>query len=270
MDSVYICSMTRLCHILLTLLMVVIGSSAVMAQKLLPELKRERPDLEKIRQETYDRTSPYYYPRLMKEFQRNDTLMKIDKFRRLYLGYMIQEDYNPYRPSAYATRLEGEYEKPNLTRQECDSVIKYAEMSLANNPFDLKQMMYLIAALRMKGKVNLANIWQYKLNYILMAIVSTGTGLDKDNAWYVIEPQHEYVLLNLMGYTVDNHQFADPYYEYITVRDPIGQDAGGFYFNIKTILQEYYRKYPESANDEDAAEDEEEIEDGEYSVDDGE
>lgn len=215
------------------------------AQNLLPSLKRERPDLEKIRQETYDRTSPYYYPRLMQEFQRNDTLMKIDKFRRLYLGYMFQEDYNPYRPSAYATRLEGEYEKPELNRQECDSVIKYAEMSLANNPFDLKQMMYLMEALRVKGKINLANIWQYKLNYILMAIVSTGTGLSPDNAWYVIEPQHEYVLLNLMGYMVDDHQFIEPGYEFISVRDPAGQDAGGFYFDIKTILEEYYRKFPD-------------------------
>lgn len=219
------------------------------SQNFLPDLKRERPDLAKIRQETYDRSSIYYYPRLMQEFHRNDTLMKLDKYRRLYLGYMFQEDYNPYRPSEYATRLEGEYEKPDLTRQECDSVIKYAEMSLANNPFDLKQMMYLMEALRIKGKTNLANIWQYKLNYILMAIVSTGTGMDEEKAWYVIEPQHEYVLLNLMGYMVDNHQFFEPGYEFISVRDPAGQDAGGFYFNIKTILEEYYRKFPEGESE---------------------
>ncbi|MDE6062248.1 MAG: DUF4919 domain-containing protein, partial [Duncaniella sp.] len=61
------------------------------------KLKREKPDLEKLRLETLDSKSPYYYPRLMQEFQRNDTLMKIDKYRHLYLGYMFQEDYNPYR-----------------------------------------------------------------------------------------------------------------------------------------------------------------------------
>ena len=63
------------------------------------KLKREKPDLEKIRMETLDTKSPYYYPRLMQEFQRNDTLMKIDKYRHLYLGYIFQEDYNPYRSS---------------------------------------------------------------------------------------------------------------------------------------------------------------------------
>lgn len=237
--------------IFIAVISAILGVIPVAAVNFLPELKRERPDLAQIRKETYDRSSPYYYPRLMQEFERNDTLMKIDKYRRLYLGYMFQEDYNPYRPSEFSTRLEREYDKPDLTRQECDSVIKYAEKSLANNPFDLKQMMYLMEALRIKGKTNLANIWQYKLNYILMAIVSTGTGMDEDNAWYVIEPQHEYVLLNLMGYLVDDHQFYEPGYEYISVRNPSGQDAGGFYFNIQTILEEYYRKFPEGDDEND-------------------
>ena len=100
-------------------------------------------------------------------------------------------------------------------------------------------------ALRERGKVNLANIWQYRLNHLLQAIVSSGTGADKENAWYVIEPQHEYVLLNTIGYTVTNHLFYEPYYEYLTVKDPAEKDAGGFYFNILRILKEYYRKFPD-------------------------
>ncbi|MDE5785680.1 MAG: DUF4919 domain-containing protein, partial [Duncaniella sp.] len=63
----------------------------------LPQLNREKPDMAKIKHDINDRTSPYYYPRLMAEFMRNDTLMKIDKYRYLYLGYMFQEDYTPYR-----------------------------------------------------------------------------------------------------------------------------------------------------------------------------
>ena len=61
----------------------------------------------------------------------------------------------------------------------------------------------------------------------------------------MIEPQHEYVLLNAMGYIVTNHLFYEPYYEYLTVRTAQKAKAGGFYFNIHTVLQEYYRKYPE-------------------------
>lgn len=234
---------------IIALLLLAFTSLAVSAQDILPQLKRERPDMNQIRREVTDHNSPYYYPRLMEEFQHNDTLMKLDKYRRLYLGYMFQEDYFPYRISNAANHIQEVYGRTNLNRQECDSVIKYAELVLQDNPFDLQQMMGLIQALRMKGKKNLADIWQYKLNYLLMAIVSTGTGLDEENAWYVIEPAHEYALLNMMGYTVTNHLFYDPYYEFLKVLTPSGANSGGFYFNIKTILEEYYRKFPEELNE---------------------
>jgi len=216
--------------------------SAAEPPRILPKLKREKPDMERIKAETNDPASPYYYPRLMEEYQRNDTLMKIDKFRRLYLGYMFREDYTPYRSSEHPLTYQG---NGKITRQDCDSIIATAEKALADNPFDLQQMMLMINALREKGKTNLAAIWQYKLNYILMAIVSTGTGGDEENAWFVIEPQHEYVLLNMLNYYVDDHIFYDPYYEYITVSDANGRKLGGYYFNIRYLLEEYYRKHPD-------------------------
>ncbi|WP_304613182.1 DUF4919 domain-containing protein, partial [Paramuribaculum intestinale] len=112
----------------------------------------ETPDLEAIQKATYDRHSPYYYPRLMKEYMRNDTLMKLDKFRHLYFGYMFQEDYNPYRPKAFEPAAENLINRREWTRGECDSVIKYSEKALENNPFDLRHMMNLISALKTKGK----------------------------------------------------------------------------------------------------------------------
>lgn len=209
------------------------------------EIKREKPDLELIKKETLDKSSQYYYPKLMKEFHRNDTTMQLDKYRYLYLGYMFQEDYNPYRSSQQNIQYNILDKSTKLTRQECDSVIADTQKALADNPFNLGEMVMLINALREKGKTNLAYIWQYKLNHLLMAIASTGTGEDEENAWYVIEPQHEYVLLNMMDLTVTDHLFYDPYYEYITVSDKEGKKRGGYYFNIKTLLEEYYRKHPE-------------------------
>lgn len=216
--------------------------TAAAQRGILPQLKREKPDMEQIKRETHDASSPYYYPRLMEEYERNDTLMKLDKFRRLYLGYMFQEDYTPYRSAGHPLKYNP---TGKATREDCDNIIRYAESALADNPFDLRQMMLMINALREKGKTNLAKIWQYKLNYLLMAIVSTGTGEDEENAWFVIDPQHEYVLLNMMNYYVDDNVFYDPYYEYITVTDASGRKLGGFYFNIRHMLEEYYRKHPD-------------------------
>ena len=228
----------------LSAIVALIVSTIALAQTDLDRIPREKPDFDRIRAEITDHTSPYYYPRLMEEYLRNDTLMKLDKYRRLYLGYTLQEDYNPYRMSPVSNTTQS-IGRANLTRQECDTIIKYANLALDDNPFDLQQMSVLISALRQKGQTNLANIWQYKFNYILMAIISTGTGTDEESAWYVIEPQHEYMLLNIMGYTITNHLFYEPYYEYLTVNAPNGSNAGGYYFNIHQILQEYYRKFPE-------------------------
>ncbi|MBD5251477.1 MAG: DUF4919 domain-containing protein [Bacteroides sp.] len=227
-------------------IIIIIGTMLPASAQVLPQLKREKPDLEEIRRACLDRTSPYYYPRLMAEFERADTLMKIDKFRHLYLGYMFQEDYNPYRSAERKITYDATLNRARkLTRQECDSVIAYSEKALADNPFNLGEMVMLINALRGKGKNNLANIWQYKLNYLLMAIVSTGTGLDEQNAWMVIDPQHEYVLLNMMDLSVSDHSFYEPAYEYLTVTNSEGKPAGGYYFDIGPLLKEYYRKHPD-------------------------
>lgn len=218
---------------------------AVAAQTNFDKIRREKPDFTQIKKEINDRNSDYYYPRLMAEFERNDTIMKLDKYRYLYLGYLLQEDYNPYRSSNANIAESAMVNRARLTREECEDVIESANLALQNNPFDLQQMAMLIEALKQTRQETLAKIWQYKFNYILMAIVSTGTGIDEENAWFVIEPQHEYMLLNAMGYTVTNHLFDEPYYEYLTVADNNGLEAGGYYFNIHHLLEEYYRKYPE-------------------------
>lgn len=232
--------------IFVILLAVVAMGLSVSAQTLpFERIRRDKPNLEKIQREISDRGSKYYYPRLMEEYQRNDTLMKLDKYRYLYLGYMFQEDYDPYRPSPAPAMNTPLYHNTNPTSAECEEIIENAHLALANNPFDLRQMSALIAAHKLLGQSDIAKIWQYKLNYLLMAIVSTGTGEDEEHAWFVIEPQHEYVLLNMMGYQVTNHLFYDPFYEYLTVVDVQAGKKGGFYFNLEALLREHYRKFPD-------------------------
>ncbi len=239
--------MSKIKIFLITLLISTVGCSvargATANNKILPQLKREIPDLAKIKREITDPTSKYYYPRLMKEFLKNDTLMKLDKFRHLYLGYMFQEDYDPYRSSQHPVTFDG---SARPSREECDKIIAEADVALADNPLDLRQMIMKINALRQKGNTPLASIWQYKLNYLLMAIISTGTGLDEDSAWYVVEPSHEYVLLNMLNYMIQGQPIIfDPCYEYVIVTDTRGNEKGGYYFNIGPMIEEYYRKHPE-------------------------
>lgn len=207
--------------------------------------------MEKIKAEVLDPSSKYYYPKLMAMYQQNETIMNLDQYRHLYLGTIFQEDYNPYRHPVYDSQAqEGIYNSGKKhTREELDSIISMSERALADDPFDLTQMNYLIYGLRGRGKNNRAAIWQYRLNHILEAIVSTGTGTDTENAWFVINPRHEYNIINFQNCIAEGQQYVEPYFDYISIKPSSGKPKG-YFFNIKYILEEYYRKFPEQLQQE--------------------
>nr|QIM10860.1 hypothetical protein Muribac1_0690 [uncultured Muribaculaceae bacterium] len=213
----------------------------------------EKPDLEKIKAQTLDPQSPFYFPKLMAKYTRNDTTMTNEEYRNFYLGYMFQEDYDPYRTSPYSGVTDDLRLKTTHTREEIDSIRKYAELSLRDNPFDLRQMSFLVHVLKEKRKDMSAKIWEYRLEHLLGAIKSTGTGEDVDNAWYVIYPMHEYDMVQLLGYEATDAQFIEPGVDHLIVtpdpetkkrlRDKV---ADGFYFNVEVLQKEYERKHPEA------------------------
>ena len=207
------------------------------------KIKVEKPDLEAIRNATLDPESPYYFPRLKAKYEINDTTMTSEEFRNFYLGYMFQEDYDPYRVSPYSGKTDDLRAKPTHTREEIDTIIKYAQLTLEDNPLDLRQMSFLIHVLKERRKDMRAKIWEYRLEHLLGAIKSTGTGEDVENAWYVVYPMHEYDMVQLLGYEATDAQFIEPGTDYLTVRpdenDSRKRDksAKGFYFKHPEILE---------------------------------
>lgn len=212
----------------------------------------EKPDLEKIREATLDPAGRFYFPKLMAKYTRNDTTMTNEEYRYFYLGYMFQEDYDPYRMSPYSGVTDELRQKTTHSKEEIDSIRKYAELSLRDNPFDLRQMSFLVHVLKEKRKDMSAKIWEYRLEHLLGAIKSTGTGEDTENAWFVIYPMHEYDMVQLLGYEATDAAFIEPGYDYLTVspepetqkrlRDKV---AKGFYFNVVVPQQQYELKHPE-------------------------
>ncbi|MDE6561559.1 MAG: DUF4919 domain-containing protein [Muribaculaceae bacterium] len=223
----------------------------------------ERPDLEAIRVATLDPANPMYFPKLMKKFNRNDTTMTADEFRHLYLGYMFQEDYDPYRESPYSSVTDAYRNKTSHTKEEIDTIRKYAELTLLDNPFDLRQMSFLVHVLKERRKDMSAKIWEYRLEHLLGAIKSTGTGENEENAWFVIYPAHEYDMVQLMGYHAVDADFIEPGFDYLMVepeeetarrlRDKVQK---GFYFDVRQIHQQYELKHPEDSDDDEEALDE--------------
>lgn len=235
--------MTKIANIIfLTLFFAVLSQNASARSKKII-VSTEKPNMESIRKETTNAKSPYYFQKLMDKFLENDTLMTHEEYRYLYLGYVFQEDYDPYRHFECPKHIQKLHFKSELNRAESDSVLKYAKMAIRDVPFDLDHLNFLVYAYEKRQKKALAKIWQTKLNQLATAIRSTGTGNDKENAWFVIYPKQEYFLLQKMKVT--NSTFVEPYYDYLTVQGQGAEGSGGFYFNIKYILEEYFRKHPD-------------------------
>ena len=204
------------------------------------------PDMAAIKRATLDPASPYYYPELMRRYQRNETIMTDEDYRHLYLGYVFREDYNPYHITTYPDYVQALYESDkDFRRAELDTIIKYALVALDDDPFDLQQMNRLIYAYEKKGKVNIANIWKFRLRHIIAAIHSTGNGHDKEHAWYVINPLHVYALFNSDKTTIESSSFDPEGYDVVKARPAGAKSESTYYFNFKPMLEEYYRKFPD-------------------------
>lgn len=211
-----------------------------------------RPDLEAISKACVDENSKFYYPRLLKSFMSNDTSMTAEEFQYFYYGTMYQEDYDPYREApnpALLQELLPIYAKKDRTRAERGKMLDYALQVLEDNPVDLRQLTNRIYVYEQNRKYDLARIWQYKLNHLLLVIAASGTGESPENAFVVVYPQHEYDFLNLSGKTASSQRFEPPYYDFISINTSDSEKkAEGFYFDISELLNQYFIKHPSEMN----------------------
>ena len=223
-------------------LLTIVAGVALHAQNKKFEVRKV--DFDKVKEITLNPKADFYYPKLQKWFSGSDTTMSLEAFRDLYYGYVFQEDYNPFRQSQFSTVVEQLYYKQPHSRQECDSIEKYADLSLKDNMFDLDQMQYYIYVLKEKKKYTRAAVEQFKLDNIIAAIMSSGKGT-KDEPWVVISPLHEYNIVNFLGYIAVNHTEMGHGIDYIAVKKKGKSRTEGFYFDVSRMWQEAQRKFPD-------------------------
>lgn len=205
-----------------------------------------KPDLEKIAAASTDPSSNLYYGKLLKEFLKNDTTMTAEEFQAFYYGTLFQEDYDPYRPTVNPRLLEELqpiYAKEKRTRADRQKMLDYAMQVIENNPVDLRQLTNRIFVYEQNGKYDLARIWQYKLNHLLLVIAASGTGADKENAWMVVYPQHEYDFLNLSGATITDSHFDPSGFDVVSAGKS-GAEPSERFFDIRELLHQYFLKHP--------------------------
>lgn len=202
-------------------------------------------DFDKVKTTTQNPEARFYYPKLVQAFKSNDTTMNFEAYRDLYYGYIFQEDYNPFRESEYSNIVETLYYKEPHTRAECDSIEKYAELALNDNMFDLDQMEYYIYALKAKKKHHTAAVRQFRLDRLIAAIMSSGKGT-KESPWVVIAPEHEYKIVNYLGYVAIENEESAPGVDCIKAKSQTdATKTKEFYFDVSRMLQVAALKFPE-------------------------
>ncbi len=236
----------RIKRIFLTLITILVANITIVATAQ-DKFEVRKVDFNKIQEETLNPYSKYYYPKLVRSFNSNDTIMNFEAYRDLYYGYLFQEDYNPFRTIEYEGKEEVErlYYEQYLSRDDCNKIENYAVRALNDNMFDIDQITYYIYALKQKKKYARAAVRQHRLEKLIAAIMSSGRGTERE-PWVVIFPEHEYSIINFLGYVAADHQELNGGIDYIKAYDENDKrKTKDFYFDVSRMLKEAARKFPE-------------------------
>ncbi|WP_035647109.1 DUF4919 domain-containing protein [Flavobacterium sp. ASV13] len=199
------------------------------------ELDFKAPDYKQIEKEIQDKKSVFYYPKLMDRLAKNDTLMTQDDFRYLYFGYVFQPKYNAFWRSPDEIKLREYYNKEKLETADYNEIIKLANHTLTDFPFDLKQLNYLAYIYHLKGDDESAKITSYKFHNIMNAILSSGDGKKCETGFHVLLVEHEYVMLNLFELESKGQSLVGNC-DYLSFEKG-KYNVDGVYFNIEKMLE---------------------------------
>jgi len=194
-----------------------------------------KPDYKAIEKEISDKNSKFFYPKLMERLVKNDTLLTHDEYRHLYLGYFFQPKYNAFWTSPDDEKLRTYYNKEKLESSDYDEIIKLANNSLEDFPFDLRQLNYLAYIYHLKGDETAAKITSFKFHSIMNVILSSGDGKKCETGFHVLMVDHEYILLNLFEIESKGQSLVENC-DYLSFEKGV-YNVDGIYFNIEKMLE---------------------------------
>ena len=193
------------------------------------------PDYELIKKNIQDKSSNYYYPKLIERMISNDSILNNEDYRNLYFGYVFNPKYSAYYRSPDEEKLKKYYQSEKIDEKDYDKIIKLAEHSISVFPFDLRQMNFLGYIYHLKGDEISAKNISNRFHKILEAIISSGNGEKCETGFHVISVSDEYVLLNMFELQ-NNSQSLVGNCDYISFEKG-KYKIEGMYFSIGKILE---------------------------------
>jgi len=193
------------------------------------------PDYKKIEKNTHKKSSEYFYPTLLERFHSYDSTLKLDDYRHLYYGYIFQDGFKAYWSSPVSDELQVFSNSQSINEKDYDTIIKLINISLADFPFDLRNMNFKAYLYHKNGDDEMANKIMMQYNAIINAIISTGDGKTCENSIHVISVGHEYLLLNIFELQLTQQSLIGEC-DYMQVAEG-NHNIEGVYFNVGKILE---------------------------------
>ena len=194
------------------------------------------PDFKAIELATKDSTSSFFYKSLLDRFYQSDTTFTIEEKRALYYGAAFQDSYNPYGPSPYIDSLKVYYTKDSLTKYDYLAFYDLADSVLLLDPFNIKMLNYQLNILDVIGSDS-TTFFNKLVQFLLPvdAILSSGDGVTQETAYYVTHVDHEYAIIEVLGFTFGGAQSLMGDCDKLTL-ETNEFDIEAFYFNVATSL----------------------------------
>lgn len=215
----------------LLVIMILLVSMSIFSQN----METEKPDYKKIEKKISKEKSDFYYPKLLKKYMNSDTTMTLKEKRYLYYGYSFQNSYSPYGHSNFSDSLGTVLQKEKHSNKELLKIIKFSDSVLVENPFDLRVINYQLYAYEKLGEKIEFDKKINQMKIIVDALLSSGDGLKKKTAFYVIYISQEYDLLNILGFEFGGEQSLIEHYDYLKAAKN-SQKIKGFYFDVSPCL----------------------------------
>ncbi len=195
----------------------------------------KKPNYNQIKKNIAQKSSNFYYPTLVEKFNKADTTMTLEEKRHLYYGFIHQKSYSPYTRSDYTDSLRISLNKKKYNNSDLRNIVKYSDSLLKHNPFSLRAINYKIYAQKqMKDSIGLLKDYT-KMRIITDAVLSSGDGLSKETALFLISPTHEDSLIRLLGYKFGGKQKLTDHYDYLTLKEN-NENIKGLYFDISASI----------------------------------
>ena len=204
----------------------------------------EKPNYKKIEENIQNKESNLFYEVLMNRFQQADSTMTLDEKRHLYYGYIFDENYSPYSRSDYGDSLRVVLRKEKMDSLDFNKIVDYTTKMLFENPFDLNAINYQLFSLEQLGNEESFEKRAIQLRTIVDALISSGNGKTKEEAFYVIYTSHEYDLLNILGFQFGGSQSLTEHYDYLTIAENEIK-LEGLYFDVSPCLNSMSKMFKE-------------------------